>query len=279
MNSSYPLVSPTWLFDHFDDDNLVVLDATTAHAAAGEALQLPRQYLPNSQAFDLENVFLDKSNPLPNTMPTVEHFTAQARQLGINDESVVVLYDARGLYSAPRAWWVFKTMGFEHVYVLDGGVATWQSMGYPLVDQYSPIERPSGNITAYFDASKVCSADDVLAAMDKPEIQIIDVRSTERFLGQVTEPREGMRAGHIPTSLNLPFGQILLGHRYKSVEEIRTLFDQVGMDPSKKWIFSCGSGMTACIVILAAYACGYTDISVYDGSWSEWGANSNLPIA
>lgn len=228
MNSTYPMISPTWLFDHFSDENLILLDATTTHAVVGEQLESPRAYLPNSQAFDIENVFVDLENPLPNTIPSADKFTQEVKQLGIHTESTVVLYDARGLYSAPRAWWIFKSMGFEQVYVLDGGISRWQALGYPLVDKLlAPEQKALGNFKATFHQEMVYCAEAVLNAIDDSDKQIIDVRSNERFMGVVKEPREGMRAGHIPTSINLPFGLILDGHRYKSVEELKVIFAEI----------------------------------------------------
>ncbi|MFV0576620.1 MAG: sulfurtransferase [Vibrio sp.] len=279
MNPRNPLVSASWLFDHLSDDNLILLDATTENSAVGEPLNLPRTYIPNSQPFDLEKVFVDLSNPLPNTMPTPEHFQQHARLLGINQDSVVVIYDARAWYSAPRAWWIFKSMGFDNVYVLDGGLPAWINLGYNVTNSYSQQNRSVGNIKATYFPENVLGAGDVLAAIDDPQTQIIDVRSQDRFLGKVAEPREGMRSGHIPNSSNLPFPNVLDGLQFKDQDSLKALFEQAAWKADLKQIVSCGSGMTACITILAAYACGYQNLAVYDGSWSEWGANPDLPIA
>ncbi|MBD1577130.1 sulfurtransferase [Vibrio sp. S11_S32] len=279
MNSTHPMVTPTWLFDHFSDDNVIVLDATTIDAVAGEALQGARRYLPNSQAFDIEKVFVDLDNPLPNTMPSPEKFTQQAQTLGINQDSIVVIYDERGLYSAPRAWWMFQCMGHAQVYVLNGGVNAWQAMGYPITDTHGVDLFAKGNFVAKYQAEKVYSAQDVLAVMDKLKTLIVDVRGEGRFNGTMQEPREGMRSGHIPSSINLPFGKVLVGHQYLPSQELTALLREYHFDQADKLIFSCGSGLTACIVLLAAYSAGYTNLALYDGSWSEWGADHSLPIS
>ena len=278
MNSTHPMISPTWLFDHFSDDNLILLDATVEHSVVGEQLEGPRHYLPNSQAFDIEKVFVDLTSSLPNTMPSSDKFSQEAKNLGINDDSIVVIYDERGLYSAPRAWWMFKCMGHEHVYVLNGGIKAWQAMGYPLSDTLGVDLYAQGNFVAHYQADKIYSAQDVLAAINTPNTMIVDVRGEGRFNGTVQEPREGMRSGHIPSSINLPFSKVLAGHQYLPNEELSALLKQYQFDQAEKLVFSCGSGLTACIVLLAAYCVGYTNMAVYDGSWSEWGADHSLPI-
>lgn len=275
---SSPLVDCVWLAEHLNDQNLVILDASMQHVVAKEPLVYEHFCcIPNAIACDIEQVFVDTNSAQVHTMPTAEQFTQAAQRLGINQDTVVVIYDNQGIYSAPRAWWMFKVMGFDKVYLLDGGLPQWQAQGYTISEQYGIAK--TGYVIADMQTEYIKDAAQVLASIDDAKVQIIDARGPARFDGRAPEPRARMRSGHIPNSINLPFMQVLSGDCYLSAAEQQALFSDHNIDLNKQLIFSCGSGITACIILLAAVIAGANKVSLYDGSWAEWGADPKWPIA
>ncbi|HBC36636.1 MAG TPA: sulfurtransferase, partial [Marinobacter adhaerens] len=195
----------------------------------------------------------------------------------------VVLYDNQGIYSAPRAWWILRSMGLEQVFVLDGGLPQWLAEGREAVS--APINSAAslGNMAGRLDRRRVRDSAFVLQHLDDERVSVIDARSRARFLAQAPEPRPGVRGGHIPNSLNLPFTEVLDGYRFKPVSELESTFKRLApsLQPGDghQLVFSCGSGITACIILLAAELAGYDQLSLYDGSWADWGSDDSLPVA
>jgi thiosulfate/3-mercaptopyruvate sulfurtransferase len=276
MNKNYSLVTVDWLHENLDDENLVILDASMDKVLGKEPLVYDHFFcIKGAQKCDIEQAFHDSSSNQPNTMPTAEQFTLEVQKLGVHADSIVVVYDNQGIYCSPRAWWMFKSMGHKNVYVLDGRLPEWLEKGFDIAKQYS--SKPKGDFVADYLAGSVCGAQEVLSAIDSSDQKIIDARANARFTGTAPEPYVGLRSGHIPKSVNIPFLDLLRGYRFKSPEDIREMFKQQGA-LDKALMCSCGSGITACVVMLAANVIGIKDLCLYDGSWSEWGSDSKLPI-
>ncbi|ENM5728387.1 sulfurtransferase [Vibrio mimicus] len=255
-----PLVTAQWLQQHLHDPNLVLLDSSIEFQIPTESEKDWINKIPNAQRFDYDKVFCDPDSPLPHMMPSEERFNTLARELGINQDSFIVVYDNSGTFASPRAWWMFKAMGHHKVYILNGGLTEWKAQGYNVTQNYrEPTAK--GN----FDGKHNPKA-------------FVDARGLARFFGEVPEPRPGVRSGHIPGSACLPFAELIAGHKLKEETELRPLLTHMLPDTTQEYLFSCGSGVTACIVLLAAYVCGYKNLSVYDGSWTEWGQRQDLPI-
>ncbi|MGF1749302.1 MULTISPECIES: sulfurtransferase [Vibrio] len=272
-----PLVTPSWLYEKLgEDDSLVILDASIEFQIPMEPTKDTSGVIPQSQRFDYDNVFCDSNSPLPHMMPSELVFNQLASQLGITPTSTIVVYDNSGTFASPRAWWMLKALGLEHVYVLSGGLPAWKAHQYP-VDTAFVTPQPS-TLEQTIDPERFLNAEQVLAIANKRSRTIIDARAHARFNGEVKEPREGLRSGHIPSSVCLPFLELMRNGTLKPVNELEPLFSSINDDKHTPLVFSCGSGVTACILALGASMCGYHNLAVYDGSWTEWGQRHDLPI-
>ena len=273
------LVDVGWLFRHIDDENLVILDASVPPVVPGFVSSNSENNftaIAGARRFDYDQQVCKPNSTLPHMMPSAAFFQEKVRALGINNEDTLIVYDDVGLYASPRAWWMFRAMGHENVFVLNGGLPAWLAEVYPVADSLARAPGP-GNFKATEQECLFCDFEMVLAAIDDEQRAIIDARSADRFAGTAPEPRPGIRGGHMPSARNLPFPEVLEAGRMRQPEELRKLFlDKAGQE--QQVITSCGSGITACVLTLAAWELGYRNLSVYDGSWAEWGVPSHLPV-
>jgi len=268
------LVSVEWLENNLEDPDLILLHVSLGHKA-GEASDAAIETIPGALLFNLPDVFSDTKSELPGTMLSARKFQEEVRKLGISSSSKIVVFDDLGIYSSPRAWWIFKAMGHDNVFVLNGGLPKWKQASLSIASIFEESVA-DGTFVSDQKVSKFVASQEVLNAVTNRS-PIIDVRSPDRFLGQVEESRPGLRKGHIPTAVNLPFAEFLSDGILKPVAEIEAVLAL--FKKSDNLIFSCGSGVTACIGALAATEAGYANVSVYDGSWSDWGRPSTgLPI-
>ncbi|MRU15839.1 3-mercaptopyruvate sulfurtransferase [Roseovarius sp. A21] len=273
------LVSTSWLAKHLKDPDLRVLDGTWFMPAEGRdaKAEYAQAHIPGARFFDIDDIS-DNRSDLPHMVPPVEKFMSRLRAMGVGDGHQVVVYDAHGLFSAARVWWLFRLMGQDNIAVLDGGLPKWQADGHPVEDM-PPIVRDR-HMTVRRQNQMVKDVTQVSAASKLGDYEILDARSPERFRGDVPEPREGLRSGHIPRSKNVYYRDLLNDDgTMKSSDDLRAVFDASGVDMGKPAITSCGSGVTAAIVNLALERVGKIDHALYDGSWTEWGAFPTVPVA
>ena len=225
--------------------------------------------------FDIKNDFSDKTSAFPNTVLSPKDFEEKAQNLGIQKDSCIVVYDDLGIYSSPRVWWLFNLMGFSNIAVLDGGFPACNNADF-LIENSKKNQKSKGNFKVNYQPEKIVFSNEVLQATKNTTYIILDARSSGRFYGTLPEPRKEVRSGHIPTSKSLPYTALLNGIYFKKTEEIKAIFEKENNE-EKAMIFSCGSGITASILALAATMVNYKNIAVYDGSWTEWGS-STMPI-
>ena len=269
------IVSVQWLKENFSAENLVILDASMKPVTnVSDAIK--DTYIPNALRFDFDNDITDMNTSLPHMMPTPEFFTDEVQKLGINQDSAIVVYDNVGIYASPRAWWMFRAMGHEQVAVLDGGLSAWINAGYETASQLKGQSAQRGDFVSTPQADSFIDSSYVLKGIQNPQLTIFDARAEGRFKGVDPEPRPNMKRGHIPNAVNMPFASVLESGKMKSKSELQNMFEKY-KDNQK--VFYCGTGVTASILALAAEQAGYQNFSVYDGSWAEWGMESeNYPI-
>ena len=276
---SNDLVTTQWLEEHLGSPDIAVIDASWHLPASGRnaKAEFAAARIPGSQFFDIDELS-DTNASLPHMLPSPEKFSSRMRKMGIGDGKKVIAYDGSGLFSAARAWWMFKVFGHEDVAVLDGGFPKWQAEGRP-VDEDAAHKPQERHFTSRFQSLLLRDKADVAEALKQETAQIADARSPARFRGEEAEPRAHVRAGHMPGARNVHYASLLKPDgTLKSPEAIAATFAAAGIDPAKPVITSCGSGVTAAILTLALTQIGARNHALYDGSWTEWGGDPDSAV-
>lgn len=301
------LVSAKYLNDRLNETNIKIIDVSMDKVAIKNPIIYSNAMaIPNSHQIKIEQDWCDTNSSLPNAFPSLEQIQHSLAQIGATHHSQIILYDNQGVYSSPRAWWILTYYGFTNVSILDGGLPGWREQLYPVVKSYLPKqainsfntqknnkETPENNQDSINRPLtwKNIHKEDILMNLSNlssshsttAPFVMIDARSAERFSGSEPDPKGG-RTGHIPNSLNLPFPMVLNGYYYKESNDLKEIFQRLLSNSlhnsvnKPPIIFTCGSGITACIILCAALIAGFNDVSLYDASWSEWGQDFSLPI-
>lgn len=254
-----------------------ILDASLGSAVSSTANETLNGVIPYALKFDLDEGFSDSLSIFPHTLPSSDMIAESCQKLGLDIEDSIVVYDNKGIYSSPRAYWMLTESGFKDVLILNGGLKSWIESGYSVDDtflvpnalKFCPNVNPISNVK---------NTQEIRDNLSSQQFTLIDARSSGRFLGTDPEPRKGLSSGSIPKSLNIPFTNILNGAFYLDAKQIDDVFAEKGIAKSDSLVFSCGSGITACIVLVASKIAGFENTALYDGSWSEWAADENNEI-
>jgi thiosulfate/3-mercaptopyruvate sulfurtransferase len=273
------VVSTGWLAARLGSFGIRVVDASWYLPGSGRdaAAEYRAGHIPGAVFFDIDAIS-DQRSPLPHMLPSAADFATAMARLGLNDSDTLVIYDGSGVnLSAGRVWWTFRTFGHDLVAVLDGGMGKWRAEQRAI--ELGTITLPQGNFTARLDASAVRDLAAVRANIVNRAEQLVDVRSRGRFVGIEPEPRPGLRAGHVPGSINLPFTELVSGDgTLLKPEALRRRLAEAGVDLNRPVVATCGSGTSACALVLSLHSLGHTQTAVYDGAWSEWGAKADTPV-
>lgn len=278
MIASNNLCSIDELSDQIEnDEKLKILDSSWYLPSEGIDTQseYAKQHIPSAAFFHIDSI-CDQQSDLPHMLPSADDFAAAVGQLGVSNDSNIVVYDSAGLFSAARVWWMFKVFGHDSVRVLNGGLPAWIESGGMLSNK--PEVAPTASYKATLNATMVANKTDLIENCSTHAHLVLDARPTPRFLGQAPEPRPGLPSGHMPQSKSLPVSQIVENGYLKTAEQLRNIFSSINVDATESIITSCGSGVTAAIITLALAEAGYGMHSLYDGSWAEWGSSNDTKI-
>lgn len=270
-------VSADWLEQRLGEPGLSIVDASWYLPSQNRDARAEYEagHIPGSVFFDHDKV-VEPESPLPHTLPSPDVFARLVGGMGIAETDTIIVYDGPGLFSAPRCRWMFRAMGADKVFILEGGLDIWKREGRKLTSDLTRIAPVV--FSASFDASRVASLADMRAVVDDGSAQIADARSAGRFTGDEPEPRAGLRGGHMPGAHSLPFGNLLRDGRLLPKDELKQAVEAAGIDLGKPVVTSCGSGVSAAIISLALETLGHADNRLYDGSWAQWGGLPDTPV-
>jgi thiosulfate/3-mercaptopyruvate sulfurtransferase len=273
------LADAAWVADHLDDPKVRIVDGTWHLPPTGRngREEYDASHIPGAVYFDIDAIS-DPDSSLPHMMPTAEAFAAAVGAMGIGNDHRVIVYDADGLFSAPRVWWMFRAFGHDNVAVMTGGFTAWKNAGNPVTAE---VPSPAAEtFNAQLNAEMVRSKAQISANLDSGAELVLDARAASRFAGKDPEFRPGVQPGHIPGSGNLPYGEIVDAETgtFTSSTDLRNAFDATGATGVQPVITTCGSGITACILGLGMHLIGRDNWAIYDGSWTEWGGSDDTPI-
>jgi len=274
-----PLVGTNWLAARLGEPGVAILDGSWHMPADGRdaKAEYAQGHIPGAVFFDIDEI-ADHATDLPHMLPTPQSFATAARRLGVDAGSDIVVYDSTGVFSAPRVWWTFRVMGHDRVFVLDGGLKRWAAEGRPLETGWR--EARHGDFKAQFRPVLIADFDAVRRLVEAGGTQLVDARSAARFRGEAPEPRPSLRGGHMPGAHNVPWSTVTAPDgALADAQGLRAAFEAGGVDLAGPIVTTCGSGITAALLALGLAQLGRQDVAVYDGSWSEWAARSDTPVA
>lgn len=272
------VVSADWLQERLGPTGPKIVDASWFLPAQNRNARQEYQdaHIPGAVFFDQDEV-VEPGVDLPHALPSPTVFADHAARLGLSNTDTIVVYDSLGMFTAPRVWWMLRTMGAENVLLLDGGFDNWKNSGRPVT---SDAVTPSlGTFRPRYNKRAVMTLENMLRIVETRAMQVADARGAGRFTGEEPEPREGMKSGHMPEARNVPVFSLSRDGELKSLPELRAVFKEAGIDIAKPVVTTCGSGVTAAVITLALESLGQSNTSLYDGSWSEWGALTDAPVA